>query len=82
MLPQSSYGSAKAIDELLVIEYSRKGFIDGIVCRLPTVAVRPGSPNSAMSSFVSGIIREPLAGIDASARFRSTPGCGSAHPTW
>ena len=45
-------------------EYSRKGFVDGIVCRLPTVAVRPGAPNAAASSFVSGIIREPLAGID------------------
>ena len=65
VLPQSSYGAAKAIAELLVNEYSRRGFIDGIVCRLPTVAVRPGAPNSAMSSFVSGIIREPLAGIDS-----------------
>ncbi len=62
--PQSSYGSAKAIVELLVHEYSRKGFVDGIVCRLPTVAVRPGAANAAASSFVSGIIREPLAGID------------------
>ena len=64
-LPQSSYGAAKVIAEVLVQEYSRKGFVDGIVCRLPTVAVRPGAPNSAMSSFVSGIIREPLAGIDS-----------------
>ena len=63
--PQSSYGSEKAIAELLVNEYSRKGFVDGVVCRLPTVAVRPGAPNAAASSFVSGIIREPLAGIDA-----------------
>jgi D-erythronate 2-dehydrogenase len=62
--PQSSYGSAKAIDELLVNEYSRRGFIDGIVCRLPTIAVRPGAPNAAASSFVSGIVREPLAGVD------------------
>ena len=62
--PQSSYGTEKAIAELLVSEYSRKGFIDGIACRVPTVAVRPGAPNSALSSFVSGIIREPLAGID------------------
>ena len=62
--PQSSYGSEKAIAELLVHEYSRKRFVDGVVCRLPTVAVRPGSPNAAASSFVSGIIREPLAGID------------------
>jgi D-erythronate 2-dehydrogenase len=65
VLPQSSYGTEKAIAELLVNEYSRKGFIDGLVCRLPTVAIRPGSPNSAVSSFVSGIIREPLAGVDA-----------------
>jgi nucleoside-diphosphate-sugar epimerase len=63
--PQSSYGTAKAIGELLVNEYSRRGFIDGIACRVPTVAVRAGAPNSALSSFVSGIIREPLAGVDA-----------------
>lgn len=63
--PRSSYGTAKAIAELLVSEYSRRGHIDGISCRLATVAVRPGAPNSALSSFVSGIIREPLAGIDA-----------------
>jgi nucleoside-diphosphate-sugar epimerase len=63
--PESSYGAEKAIAELLVSEYSRKGLIDGIVCRLPTVAVRHGTPSSAVSSFVSGIIREPLAGIDS-----------------
>ena len=63
--PQSSYGTAKSIAELLVSEYSRRGFVDGISCRLATVTVRPGVPNSALSSFVSGIIREPLAGIDA-----------------
>ena len=63
--PQSSYGTAKAIAELLVSEYSRRGFVDGIAVRLATVTVRPGAPNSALSSFVSGIIREPLAGIDA-----------------
>jgi nucleoside-diphosphate-sugar epimerase len=63
--PQSSYGTEKAIAELIVSEYSRRGFIDGIICRLATVTVRPGAPNSALSSFVSGIIREPLAGIDA-----------------
>lgn len=62
--PQSSYGTEKAMGELLVSEYSRRGFIDGITCRLPIVAVRPGTPNAAASSFVSGIIREPLAGID------------------
>jgi nucleoside-diphosphate-sugar epimerase len=63
LLPQSSYGTEKAIAELMVGDYSRRGFVDGIACRLPTVAIRPGKPNSAMSSFVSGIIREPLAGI-------------------
>ncbi|WP_022706049.1 D-erythronate dehydrogenase [Paracoccus zeaxanthinifaciens] len=61
-MPQSSYGCGKAIGELLVGEYSRKGFVDGITCRLPTISVRPGKPNSAASSFVSGILREPLAG--------------------
>ena len=65
VLPQSSYGAEKAIVELLVNEYSRRGFIDGIVCRLPTIGVRAGAPNSAASSFVSGIVREPLAGIDS-----------------
>jgi nucleoside-diphosphate-sugar epimerase len=63
--PQSSYGTEKAIVELLVREYARRGYIDAIICRLATVTVRPGAPNSALSSFVSGIIREPLAGIDA-----------------
>jgi D-erythronate 2-dehydrogenase len=62
--PRSSYGTWKAIGELLVSEYSRRGFIDGVSCRLATVAIRPGKPNSALSSFVSGIIREPLAEID------------------
>lgn len=65
LLPQSSYGAEKAIGELLVLEYSRKGFVDGIVCRLPTISVRPGKPNSAASSFVSGIVREPLAGVES-----------------
>jgi nucleoside-diphosphate-sugar epimerase len=63
VVPQSSYGSGKAIAELLVHEYSRKRFVDGIVCRLPSVTVRPGQANAAASSFVSGIIREPLAGV-------------------
>lgn len=63
--PQSSYGAGKAIAEVLVAEYSRRGFIDGLVLRVPTVAIRPGAPNSAMSSFVSGIVREPLAGVES-----------------
>ena len=63
LLPASSYGTQKAIGELLVNDYSRRGYVDGRVCRLPTISVRPGKPNSAASSFASGIIREPLAGI-------------------
>lgn len=61
-VPQSSYGAQKAMCELLVNDFSRKGFIDGRVVRLPTVSVRPGAPNKAASSFASGIIREPLNG--------------------
>ncbi len=61
--PESTYGAVKAIGELLVNEYSRKKFVDGRVCRLPTISVRPGKPNSAASSFASGVIREPLNGI-------------------
>ena len=66
LLPQSSYGTQKAIGELLVSDMSRKGFIDGRSLRLPTIVVRPGKPNKAASSFASGIIREPLAGVVAS----------------
>ncbi len=65
LTPQSSYGAQKAIGELLVNDYSRKGYIDGRALRLPTVVVRPGRPNRAASSFASSIIREPLAGRDA-----------------
>ena len=60
--PQSSYGAQKAICELLLNDYTRKGFVDGRVLRLPTISVRPGAPNKATSSFASGIIREPLNG--------------------
>lgn len=65
LAPQSSYGTQKAIGELLVNDYSRRGFIDGRALRLPTISVRPGRPNAALSSFASGIIREPLHGEDA-----------------
>ena len=58
--PRSSYGTQKAIGELLIADYTRKGFVDGRVARLPTISVRPGRPNQAASSFASGIIREPL----------------------
>src|SRR6202050_635659 len=63
--PQSSYGAQKAIGELLVNDYSRKGFIDGRALRLPTVVVRPGLPNRAASTFASSIVRAPLFGKDA-----------------
>lgn len=63
--PQSSYGSQKFACEQFFADYTRKGFVDGRVVRLMTVAIRPGKPNAAASSFVSGIIREPLAGIEA-----------------
>ena len=54
----------KAIGEMLINDYSRKGFVDGRSARLPTVIVRPGKPNKAASSFFSGMFREPLAGVD------------------
>ncbi|MCP3425402.1 SDR family oxidoreductase [Rothia sp. AR01] len=60
--PDSTYGALKAVGELLVNEYSRRGYVDGRICRLPTISVRPGRPNSAASSFASGIVREPLNG--------------------
>ncbi len=63
--PTTSYGTQKAIDELLLADFSRKGFVDGIGLRLPTICVRPGKPNLAASGFFSGIIREPLAGLPA-----------------
>ncbi len=63
--PRSSYGTEKAIAELMLSDYARRGFIEGVVLRLPTIAVRPGKPNRAASSFVSGIVREPLSGVDA-----------------
>ncbi len=64
-VPQTSYGTQKAIGELLVNDYTRRGFIDGRGARLPTVVVRPGKPNKAASSFFSSIIREPLQGEPA-----------------
>jgi nucleoside-diphosphate-sugar epimerase len=67
LMPQSSYGTQKAMGELLVYDMTRKGFIDGRSLRLPTITVRPGRPNKAASSFASGIIREPLSGVEAIA---------------
>ena len=63
--PLTSYGTQKAIGELLLDDYSRKGFLDGVGIRLPTIVVRPGKPNAAASGFFSNILREPLVGQDA-----------------
>jgi nucleoside-diphosphate-sugar epimerase len=63
--PHMSYGTQKAIGELLLADYSRRGFMDGIGIRLPTICIRPGLPNKAASSFFSSILREPLAGKEA-----------------
>ena len=62
--PLTSYGTQKAIGELLLSDYTRKGIFDGVGIRMPTVCVRPGKPNKAASGFFSNIIREPLAGAD------------------
>jgi nucleoside-diphosphate-sugar epimerase len=63
--PQSSYGTQKAMNDLLLADYSRRGFVDGRSLRMPTIVVRPGKPNMAASSFASGIIREPLNGQES-----------------
>jgi nucleoside-diphosphate-sugar epimerase len=63
--PLTSYGTQKAIGELLLSDYSRRGFVDGVGIRLPTICVRPGRPNQAASGFFSSILREPLVGQEA-----------------
>jgi nucleoside-diphosphate-sugar epimerase len=63
--PLTSYGTQKAMAELLLSDYTRRGFVDGVAIRLPTICVRPGEPNLAASSFFSSIIREPLSGREA-----------------
>ena len=63
--PLTSYGTQKAVGELLLNDYSRRGFVDGVALRMPTVCVRPGLPNAAASGFFSNIIREPLVGLPA-----------------
>jgi len=65
LAPLTSYGTQKAICELLLADYTRRRFLDGVGIRLPTICVRPGKPNKAASGFFSGIIREPLAGQEA-----------------
>lgn len=65
LTPLTSYGAQKACCELLLADYVRRGFLDGVGIRLPTIVVRPGAANKAASGFFSGIIREPLAGLEA-----------------
>jgi len=65
LTPRTSYGAQKAMGEFLLADYARKGFLDGIGIRLPTVCIRPGKPNKAASGFFSGILREPLVGQEA-----------------
>ena len=65
LTPQTSYGTQKAMGELLLADYARRGILAGIGLRLPTICVRPGKPNAAASGFFSGIIREPLVGMEA-----------------
>ena len=79
--PLTSYGTQKAMCELLLSDYSRRGFFDGIGLRLPTICVRPGAPNKAASGFFSGILREPLAGkeaVSAGRRGRAPLACEPA----
>ncbi len=80
--PVTTYGMTKAMGELLVDEYSRRGLIDGRTARLPTVIVRPGRPNAAASSFASSVVREPLAGLEAVVPVEpATPICVIGHRT-
>ncbi|HEX3099031.1 MAG TPA: D-erythronate dehydrogenase [Usitatibacter sp.] len=72
--PQTSYGTQKVIGEYLAADYTRKGYIDGRSLRLPTIVVRPGKPNLAASSFASGIIREPVAGVGCECPVPDTTG--------
>ncbi len=74
--PQTSYGAQKAAAEMLLSDYSRKGFLDGRGLRLPTISIRPGQPNKAASSFMSSIFREPLQGHEA------TCPVGPDYPHW
>ncbi|KAI0629861.1 hypothetical protein C8Q77DRAFT_1220049 [Trametes polyzona] len=71
--PQGAYGTAKLVDELFINEYTRRGFVDGRILRLPTIVVRPGPPSAATSAFVSGIIREPLQGLPTTCPIGDSP---------
>jgi len=72
--PQTSYGAQKAGCEMLVNDYSRKGYVDGRTLRLPTIVVRPGKPNAAASSFASAVLREPLQGDEVTCPIKADTG--------
>lgn len=78
--PGNSYGHQKAVGEYLVNDYSRKGFVDGLSLRLPTVVVRPGAPNKAATGFFSGILREPLAGLPSTCPVSPETECWISSP--
>ena len=78
--PQSSYGTQKVMGEALLSDYSRRGLMDGIALRLPTICIRPGKPNKAASGFFSGIMREPLAGHEANLPVGDEVRCWVASP--
>ncbi|MCC3305758.1 D-erythronate dehydrogenase [Sneathiella sp. HT1-7] len=80
-MPQTSYGTAKVMGELLVQDYSRKGYIDGRSLRLPTISVRTGLPNKAASTWASSMIREPLCGRDAICPVSETTPMACMSPT-
>lgn len=72
LTPRTSYGTQKAMAELLLSDYSRRGLLDGVALRLPTICIRPGAPNKAASGFYSSILREPLNGLPATLPVRDT----------
>lgn len=72
LTPRTSYGTQKAMTELLLSDYSRRGLLDGVALRLPTICIRPGAPNRAASGFYSSILREPLAGLPATLPVRDS----------
>ena len=72
LTPRTSYGTQKAMTELLLSDYSRRGLVDGVALRLPTICIRPGAPNKAASGFYSSILREPLNGLPATLPLRDS----------
>lgn len=72
LTPRTSYGTQKAMTELLLSDYSRRGLLDGVALRLPTICIRPGAPNRAASGFYSSILREPLNGLPATLPVRDS----------